>query len=59
MYGLAEWRNLRRRDRLLLHAQRVGPPKARERGVIDDGQFRLVSEWLQGFFVRGNHKERF
>ena len=38
--GLAEWRNGRRRDRVLLHAQREGPPRAREEGVLDAGRIR-------------------
>ena len=56
-YGLAEWRNGRWRARLLLHAQREGPPRAREEGVLDAGRFILASKKLQAFFVRGNHDQ--
>ena len=55
-YGLAEWRNGRRRSRLLIHAQREGLPRAREWGVLDAGEIRLVPEKLQAFYVRGNHE---
>ena len=48
-YGLAEWRTGRRRARLLLRAQREGPPRAREEGVRDADLIRLVSEKLQAF----------
>ena len=42
-------------SRLLLHANREGPPRAGEEGVLDAGRIRLVSEKLQAFYVRGNH----
>ena len=57
-YGLAEWRNGRRRTRLLLYGQLEGPPRAGEEGVLDTGRIILVSEKLQAFNVRGNHDER-
>ena len=36
----------------MLHAQREGSPRAREKGVLDAGQIRLVPEKLQAFYVR-------
>ena len=35
-----------------------GPPRAREKGVLDAGRIGLVSEKLQAFYVRGNLEER-
>ena len=37
-YGLAECRNARRPARLWLRAQREGPRRAREEGLLDTGQ---------------------
>ena len=48
-YGLAEWRNGRRRARLSLHAEREGPQES-QRGsgaTVDAGRIRLVTEKLQ------------
>ena len=56
-YGLPEWRNGRRWVRLLLRAQREGPPRTREEEMLDAGRIRLVSEKLQAFYVQGNHLE--
>ena len=56
-YGLAEWRNWRRRARLLLHAQLEGPPKTREEEVLDAGRIRLILEKLQAFYARGYHED--
>ena len=49
----------RRRARLLLHAQRDRPPRAREEEVLDAGRIRLVSKKLQAFYVEGVMKRDF
>ena len=56
-YGLAEWRNGRRRVRLLLHAQHEGPPGAKDERLLHAGRIMLVSDNLQAFYVRGNHRD--
>ena len=50
-HGLAEWRNGRRRARILLHAQREGPPRAKEEAVLGAGRIGIVSEKLQASYV--------
>ena len=50
-HGFAEWRNGRRRARILLHAQREGPPRAKEEAVLGAGRIGIVSEKLQASYV--------
>ena len=41
----------------MLRAQREGPPRAREEGMLDAGRIRFVLGKLQAFYeyIRGNH----
>ena len=50
-HGLAEGRYGRRCARLLLRAQREGPPIAREEGELDAGRITIVRDKLQAFYV--------